>query len=330
MSNTFLVVPTIRDLDFLNDWQDQLVDMTIIVCEDHPQPQISVPKVGKKIIRVAWDTIDKELGKDSWIIPRKVSAIRNYGFLLAYQEGADAIITLDDDCFPVAGHPLQLHLENLSLRVPKNWTNTFPDARHMYTRGMPYLNREEQPVMVSHGLWSNVLDHDGPTHLQNLSFKSEFAEHFVQIIPSGAYYPMCSMNLAFNREVTSIMYFPLMGEDAHGTRWGYDRFDDIWAGIFSKKIMDHLGYGVVNGAPFVEHQKASNPFTNLKKEASGIELNERLWKAVDAVRLTASTPAACYQELATSLTLTHDNDAEAAYFTSLKEAMNIWAAFFLP
>ncbi len=324
MLKTFVVIPTIRNLDFLKSWTKQFEDVEIIVCEDHPQKSIKIPSIGKKIHHYSWHEIDQDLGQKSWIIPRKVSAIRNYGFLQAYKMGADIIVTLDDDCYPVDNHPLvELHQQNLSLKVPQQWTNTYPDARYMYTRGMPYLNRDEAPVMISHGLWTNVLDFDGPQHLQNLNFKAQFAEHFLQIIPQNTYYPMCSMNLAFRREVIPLMYFPLMGEDRRGHKWGFDRFDDIWAGIFSKKIMDHLGYSVVNGAPFIEHRKASDPFNNLIKEAAGIKMNEQIWKEVDQVQLTASTPITAYQELIDKIKFPQDE-----YFVKLKKAIKIWLSLF--
>lgn len=319
----FIVIPTIRDLKFLNDWKEQFAETYIIVCEDRPEKTLKLPKIGKKIYHYSWKEIDQELGKDGWIIPRKVSGIRNFGFIKAYELKADIVITIDDDCYPVKNHPLvELHQRNLSLSVPKNWTNTYPDARYMYTRGMPYLNRKEAQVMVSHGLWTNALDFDAPTHLQHLDFKAELAEHFLQIIPQNSYYPMCSMNLAFKREVIPLMYFPLMGENKEGKKWGYDRFDDIWAGIFSKKIMDHLGYSVLNGVPFVEHRKASNPFTNLQKEARGIKTNEDLYQQVEKVKLTKKNPKDAYGELVSKLDLKGD------YFVKLKEAINIWLDLF--
>lgn len=322
--NIALVIPTIRDLTFLNDWKEQLSNVDIYVCEDRPIKSVKIPKVGKKTYHYSWKEIDNELKENSWIIPRKVSAIRNFGFLKAYKMGADIIITLDDDCYPVSNHDLVvLHTKNLKLKTPERWTNTYPDSRHMYTRGMPYLNRTESQVMLSHGIWTNVLDHDGPTHLQNLEFKAKFAEHFLQIIPQGSYYPMCSMNIAFNRDITPLLYFPLMGEDQKGNKWGFDRFDDIWAGIFSKKIMDHLGYSVVNGSPFVEHRKASDPFKNLQKEARGIETNELIWKAVDLVTLTATTPIECYIELIKKVSFPNES-----YFKKLKEATLIWLSLF--
>ncbi len=322
--SVYIVIPTIRDLSFLEDWKEQFRDTTLIICEDRPTKTLTIPQVGKRVEHYSWKEIDADLKSDSWIIPRRVSGIRNYGFIQAVKQGADIIITIDDDCYPVPGHDfVEGHIRNLHLSTPCRWTNTNPDVRHMFTRGMPYLNREEQPVMLSHGVWTNVLDHDGPTHLQHISFRSQFAEHFLQIIPTGAYFPMCSMNMAFRKEVAALMFFPLMGENTEGVKWGYDRFDDIWAGIFAKKILDHLHYGVVNGSPLVEHRKASDPFKNLQKEAQGIEVNEILWKAVDAVKLTKKTPAACYKELLSKAAF-----PDTEYFTALRKAGIIWAGLF--
>ena len=319
----FVVIPTIRDVEFLNNWADQFRDVTIVICEDQPKKSVKIPKVGKKTYHYSWQEIDADLGDDGWIISRRNSAIRSYGFLKAYRLGAEVIITLDDDCYPVKNHPLiDLHLRNLRLSVPKHWVNTYPDARHLYTRGMPYLNRDEAPVMLSHGLWTHVMDHDGATHLQHLNFRAEFAEHFLQIIPHGAFFPMCSMNLAFRRELTPLMYFPLMGEDKNGNKWGYDRFDDIWCGIFAKKVMDAVGWAAINGAPFVRHEKASNPFHNLIKESNGVESNEQVWADIFPLGFkstTAAQPSGMYAELA------HQLKSYDSYFPELKKAMFIWS-----
>lgn len=96
----------------------------------------------------------------------------------------------------------------------------------------------------------------------------------VMTIPKGTLYPMCGMNLAFDRElIGAAMYFGLMGE---GQPIG--RYDDMWAGWCTKVICDHLGVGCKTGLPYVWHSKASNPFTNLRKEYKGIFWQEvRSW-----------------------------------------------------
>ena len=77
---------------------------------------------------------------------------------------------------------------------------------------------------------------------------------------------MCGMNLAFDRELIGpALYFGLMGD---GQPIG--RYDDMWAGWCAKVICDHLGLGCKTGLPYLWHSKASNPFTNLRKEYKGI------------------------------------------------------------
>jgi hypothetical protein len=194
----------------------------------------------------------------------------------------------------------------------------------MYTRGFPYKVRGRGKVSLSHGLWSGALDLDGLVETKLPKFLNEEKYQSIrQIIPFGYYYPMCSMNLAFTRDITPLMFFPMMGENPQGKEWPYNRFDDIWAGLFSKKIMDHLQLGVINGSPFIDHRKASNPKDNHLKEISGMQINEKLWKIVDEVKLTAKSPKDCYIQLARKI-----NFPKNSYFDKLKKAMIIWANLF--
>lgn len=56
----------------------------------------------------------------------------------------------------------------------------------------------------------------------------------VLTIPKGTLFPMCGMNLGFNRELIGpAMYFGLMGD---GQPIG--RYDDMWAG-WCVKVCDH-------------------------------------------------------------------------------------------
>ncbi|MBI4062659.1 hypothetical protein HY410_01940 [Candidatus Gottesmanbacteria bacterium] len=324
--NVFVVIPTIRSLDFLASWEDLLSSASVIVVEDHKKKEIPTPH-GKyqSVYHFTWTDIAKDFDVDEWIFSRQNAGIRSYGFWKAYALGADSIITLDDDCYPVDRDFIDQHTRNLSLKAPEKWINTYPHRNFVFTRGIPYRVRDKLPVVVSHGLWTNKIDLDAKTQLKVGDINMPAYPSLVQFIPRGIYFPMCSMNLAFRREITPLMYFPLMGFDPYGKPWGYDRFDDIWAGIFAKKICDHLGVAVVNGSPFVEHRKASDPHKNLLKEKKGMQTNETLWKAVDQVVLTQKTPVFCYAELVEKIHFPKDK-----YFKKLREAMMIWANLFLP
>ncbi len=320
-----VVIPTIRNLDFLESWGDEFRDCIGIIVEDHAQKEIQTPtKYFKKVYHYNWTDVDKELGNDSWIIPRINAGIRSYGFLKSYQLGADITLTLDDDCYPIKGQEfLKQHLENLSLSAPEDWFPTYPHRKYCYTRGFPYGVRNKREVVISHGLWKGVLDLDAPTQLLNLDLKVPVSFDFLEFVPIGYFFPMCSMNLAFKTKITPIMYFPLMGESPLGKPWGYDRFDDIWAGIFAKKIVDHLGLAVVNGSPFVMHERASNVFKNLQTEAGGIEVNENFFKKVDRAKLSSSNIKDCYWELAQKTKFPNEK-----YFDNLRKAMKIWVNLF--
>ncbi|MBU1472173.1 hypothetical protein KKB64_00085 [Patescibacteria group bacterium] len=324
-TNVFVVIPTIRSLAFLSSWKKEFSDCSLLIVEDHKDKQIETPcGAAKEVLHYDWRDIKKDFGKKEWIFSRHNAGIRSYGFWKAVTMGADIIVTLDDDCFPTGDGFIYNHLRNLSMAVPGRWVPTYPDPDFLYTRGIPYSIRKEKKVVISHGLWTNSIDLDAQTQLQHPHINLPLYPPVLQVIPSGAYFPLCSMNLAFAKEAAPIMYFPLMGKDPEGRPWGYDRFDDIWAGIFAKKIIDHLGLSAVSGSPFVEHKKASDPHKNLLKEKKGIAINEWLWKRADEVRLTKKTPADCYLELAINIRLPNKR-----YFNKLKEAMEIWANMFL-
>lgn len=319
----FLVVPTIRDLVFFTEWGDAFQECHVLIVEDRDKKTVTLPHTKfKSITHLCWGDIVADFGKDEWIFSRHNAGIRSYGFLKAYQAGADVIITLDDDCFPV-GDPAMFvssHVSNLMLKAPEKWCATYPDPKWMFTRGFPYEVREKYPVMVSHGIWSGALDLDGKTESQLPGLLSENSyPPLRQFIPYGYYYPMCSMNLAFTREATPLMFFPMMGENHKGKLWGIDRYDDIWAGVISKKIMDHLGWSVVSGSPYIDHRKKSNISHNKLIETMGMEINERFWKWVEEVRLTENSVEECFLEVASQLPDYHNQ-----YGTNLREAMRIW------
>lgn len=311
-----IVVPTIREKNivrFLDGWKDQFAGSKVIVIEDNPEKTFHI--TGNNVEHFSWREIDSELGDDAWIIPRRSDCVRSFGYYKAYKDNPDFILTLDDDCFPGDPELIIKHSQNLStLADAEVWTST---GDGIVPRGMPYENiTRRMQCYVSHGLWSSVPDLDALTQLVNRRTKVKF-EGRDQVIPTGNYFPMCGMNLAFRRDVVPAMYFLLMGKD-----WPYDRFGDIWAGIFVKKICDHLGYAVRSGEPYVKHLRASNVWRNLEKEFPGYQVNETLWQEVDGIRLSGQDFKSCYKELSQKLVINGD------YWDKLRRAMAVWADLF--
>lgn len=308
-----LVVPTIREsniVEFLERWTQQETWDQIIVVEDNPERSFDLPY--NNLIHVSWREIDADLKENSWIISRRDSAIRSYGFLMANRMKADYIFTLDDDCLPCQKDFCATHI-NQTVSNPR-WTQLIPLMR---TRGIPYRNLGQIPVIMNVGLWNNVPDLDSIQGIANPIDNFE-APKGNRILPRNQYFPMCGMNLFFMSDISILMYFAPMGLNQP-----YHRFDDIWCGIIIKRICDHLDLSISCGEPHVEHCRASNAFTNLIKEAPGIEANEKFWTIVDQISLMKQNPKECLLEISVGLQQQSDQ-----YLNRYGKALEIWAGLF--
>lgn len=258
MKNIAVVVPTIRDMEpFLLAWTPvaNKHDVELLIVKDGKNPTVN------------GHSVKEVMGEYEDCLTNFNAGIRNLGFayVAKYLPEVEYIVTLDDDETPI-GDPIQDHIDALNMRVPISWISTAVDD---YTRGFPYAVRSEAPVMLSHGVWEGVADWDAPTQLVRGSRHP--VEFYRGPIPKEVYYPMCSMNLAFRREMLPhIFHAP----------WalGVNRFDDIFTGIVCKREMDKLGWAAVTGYARVHHERASNVFKNLQHEALGISLNESFWQ----------------------------------------------------
>ena len=334
-----VIVPTVREVSinrFLRLWEKDFSIakqiISIYVIEDNPEPSFNLGrKIPFEVRHVAWDAIKRTLGKDSWIIPRKSDAIRSFGVLLAYRDGCDYFITMDDDAYPwyqaenKIGYFIDSHILNLTGYHHEEdvWINTI---RNLRPRGYPYAKTTVTQVLtnvaVSHGLWVNVPDFDSITSL-SLSKKDHYYDHIQNmIIPPGKFFPMCGMNLAWKRSVAPLMYFLLMGQDENGKKFAYERFGDMWCGIFLKKIIDHLGWLAVSGDPCVLHERASHALDNLQKESPGIIRNESLWKDIYSMDLSPDTARGLYKQVAEKL------PRYDGYWRKLAKAMQTWIELF--
>ena len=270
--------------------------------------------------------ISRTLGKRAWIIPKRSGACRSFPMYLAWKAGCDHIITLDDDCLPHDDEFLTRHLSAFST---DRWFRTIHGD---FPRGVPYGDRGLLPVLLNHGLWTGIGDLDGPTALVRSREHSQVAlPRRREVIASGLCFPLCAMNVCYRREAMPAAYNLLMGLEQEGL----DRFDDIWSGLFLKRIADQLGMFITNGPPFVHHTKASDPFNNLRKEALGIQLHEYVWRHVAQADLSGcATVAECYARLATWLPRLSESFPEAPvpgdYFVRLGTAMKAWLGLFDP
>jgi hypothetical protein len=261
---TAIVVPTNRPekmKDFEEAWKDELKNVYFIkvwdTSEEGKQPTLEIGDetyTTKEIMEEASDTITS-----------KCAYIRNLGFafIALRLPHVKYIVTFDDDVTPV-GDTIGDHIKALNTRVPISWMSVGDE----FTRGFPYGIRDEAQVMVSHGVWYGDPDHDSATQLIKGLKEMTFLK---TPVPKGVYFPMSGMNLAFRSEMLPYMYqSPRLME--------MNRMGDIWGGITAKRILDEKGWACVTGYSAVHHARASNVWTNFRKESLSLEQNEYFWQ----------------------------------------------------
>ncbi|KAJ0256254.1 hypothetical protein HA466_0092370 [Hirschfeldia incana] len=321
-----IVIPTIRDLDFLEMWRPFFEQYHLIIVQDgDPSKTIKVPQ-GFDFELYNRNDINRILGAKASCISFQDSGCRCFGFLVSKKK---YIYTIDDDCF-VAKDPsgkeinaVEQHIKNLLSPSTPHYFNTLYDPYRDggdFTRGNPFTMREGAKTVVSHGLWLNFPDYDALTQLVKPHERNSRYVDAVMTIPKGTLFSMCGMNLAFDRELIGpAMYFGLMGDGQPIT--GYD---DMWAGWCMKVICDHMGWGVKTGLPYIDHKKSSNQIENLKKKLDGIFWMEEAVPFFQSVTLPKQCTSVkqCYLELAK---LVKEKLGKVdPYFTKLADGMVTW------
>ncbi|WP_256402860.1 alpha-1 4-glucan-protein synthase [Halorubrum salinum] len=271
---------------------------------------------------------DNDVAEYGHVVPAASHAETSFGLLYMWANPSfEYGIFIDDDTLPHDDADyFGRHMENLAFggeieRVSsdESWVNVLyqnADEHGLYPRGYPYSAMDETvetdsvevdsgEVVASQGLWTNVPDLDAVRILmdgdlegqaQTRTTADDFGEDFVAA--RGNYLTVCSMNLAFRREVIPAFYQLPMDDN----EWDVGRFDDIWSGLFLKRAADELGVRIYNGGPLCEHNKAArSTFDDLANEVAGLELNEHVWEVLDDVGDDADTFEAVFAEMADAL-----------------------------
>ncbi|MHB9286220.1 alpha-1 4-glucan-protein synthase [Halobacteriales archaeon Cl-PHB] len=298
--------------------------------------------------RTAW--LERHgVGSYGHLIPEASHAQTSFGLLYLWANDFPYGVFIDDDTLPHDEFDFfGRHLANLAYEGPveevtsdEQWVNVLyqnVEEHGLYPRGYPYAAMDEtvetsqthvDDVVASQGLWTNVPDLDAVRILmdgdldgqaQTRTSGDDFTNDFVAA--EGDYLTVCSMNLAFRREVVPAFYQLPMDDN----RWEVGRFDDIWSGVFLKRACDVLGTRIYNGDPLCEHNKAPrSTFSDLTNEVHGLELNEHVWELADEVGGEADSYAGVFEAIARRLA---DGDFEdwenGAFLNFVGEHMLDW------
>jgi len=333
-----LVVPSCRPESFerfMKEWQNLKIHtddikLTLYLVEDNKKRTITIPS-DVRSEHYSWKEIDAELGEKAWIIPRQTSAIRSFGYYMAWKNGEDSILTLDDDCYPTRDNEtihalITNHLMAFKTKVPySNYFNVgelfYGQGSGITTRGYPLRYKKPRHAAMSVGGWDNNPDLDALVQIE-LNNPTIGVNRVYDVVPKNLGVTVCGMNIMFPTELTPLMYFLLQGP-----KWEIDRWDDIWAGLFAKKVMDELDMPmIISGIASVHHDRASHPLVNLKKESMGYAPNEVLWEYLLKLNLKGNTLKEKYYSLADQLEDKWFH--KEGYGENLKTAMKIWVGLF--
>lgn len=283
------------------------------------------------------------------IIPYNSDNRRNIGFLIALERGCEFIISVDDDNYPQRDidffkyHSIVGTKQIIpTIRTNSNWFNVCdlleksPNQR-IYPRGYPYNKRwedtsitkekKEVNVMLNQGLWLGDPDVDSITRINRDVKITGFIDEQIAL-EIGVWSPINTQNTSIHVDILPAFYFVLMNERVDGMI--IDRYGDIWAGLFTKKIMDSLNYHASFGNPIVNHVRNKHSlFEDLKQELGCIIYTDLLVDILEGIELEGKNALELYANLSDQLLQHVSTDKRfsgdfRSYLRKLNHAQMVW------
>ena len=276
---------------------------------------------------------------------------RNVGLLLAYEENADVIVTIDDDNLITNQDFLGFYglgLVGTESRISafessSGWINVCDFLEEdknirFYHRGYPLDLRWIEKVhfvtsetitgkiVVNAGFWLDDPDIDAITRMTNKIIVRGFNKTFISnfALYPGTWSPFNSQNTALARNVIPAYFLsPYIG-----------RYDDIWASYILRRIMDHLGDIGTFGLPLVrQFRNPHDLFIDLAKEIDCMEITNQFCQFLRETELSGHTYLDCFKELADAIShLSYSENkkiiSKIHFLTKLFEGMDIWSNTF--
>jgi hypothetical protein len=240
---------------------------------------------------------------------------RNVALLKAYEDGADVVITVDDDNL-VTNHDFIAHHSKAGTwqylpvyQTTSGWFNVCGElveqqGTAFYHRGHPVKQRwndnsvfttvaeAKVRTVVNAGFWLDDPDIDALTRLHRqpvvTGMRPQPGGRLQFALQPGTWSPFNSQNTALAREVIpAYCVLPFVG-----------RYDDIWPSYLVNRIASHLGDAIAFGLPFV--RQVRNPhdlWRDLDAERAGMQMTDQFCEVLQGIPLRGSTYHACYGEL---------------------------------
>lgn len=335
-----VVVTTIHDCSALLDgylrnfaeYGHDVHDVSFYMIPDKKTPNFRVRAAMIVPEEVQQEAFLDHVGISRADIPWNSDNRRNVGYLMALADGAEMIVSIDDDnyCqdhFDFVGQ----HERGLSETGPTDankgdWFNNLElidtDCEGIYPRGFPFYARKKEWKGMSHaedtivrinaGMWIGDPDLDAMSWLHNgFHAKHSWGE---AILHSNVWCPINSQNTAVHRDLMGAYYFIRMVPPS-------DRFGDIFQGYFALKVAKHMGWTARFGSPVVLHKRNSHVYLkDVEKEIGPILLLEELLPRLIEEKLTGTTVHEAYLSLADFI-----ERQNSEFYRETARLMRVWA-----
>lgn len=273
---------------------------------------------------------------------------RNIGLLKAWEDGADVIITIDDDNWTLNHDFVRLHgvvgqrPELPAIETSSGWFNVCSvleeaSGTPFYHRGYPRGERWKEGesfscvapirrrVAVNAGLWLDDPDIDAMTRLERPIVVQGLRAGYTRFaLQPGTWSPFNSQNTALCRAVIPAYFLsPCVG-----------RYDDIWPSYLVTRIANHLGDVIAYGEPLLRQKRHEhNVWQDLDNERVGMLLTDEFCATLRRISLHGTTYHGCYGELVEKLPTAWQpsgtwTDAMQAAREGLLQGMAVWHAVF--
>lgn len=223
---------------------------------------------------------------------------RNIGFLAAYADGCDRLISIDDDNFPTEEDFIGKHmcvggtLAQDELSSASGYYNIcshleFEPPRIVYPRGYPFLVRglesdasfrtapSDFTIGVNVGLWLLEPDVDATTWLNGQISARRYTGSGLTVLGASTWTPINTQNTCVMRELVPAYLCIPMGWEVPGGK--IQRYGDIWGGYFLQALMQETNLRVSFGGPIVEHRRNKhNYLDDMRYEYWGMILTDWL------------------------------------------------------
>lgn len=332
-----ITTTTIFPLDFLSAYADSLLaagregDVIIYVAGDRKSPagcEGQAADCRARGVDARFLTLDDQAEvlrpypELAAIVPENSDNRRNAAFVAALRDGADVVISIDDDnfCLPgddfVGGHlAVGTTVTHAEAAGESGWFNlcslleSEPAPELLYPRGFPYARRgpgcdrlgpaTTGTVGVNVGLWLLDPDTDAIGRLSARPVTTAWTGETV-LLGTGVRSPINTQNTALSRAAMGAYYYVRMGAQLRGLR--LDRFGDILSGYFLQVCAEAVGDRVRIGGPIVEHRRNQHDLlVDLYHELAGVMMLEDLAGFFSTVRLPGDSYLSAYRALSHEL-----------------------------